>query len=136
MINPQWGLIQWIIYQIIIRIHFAVTLFQQNTGCSDSLIQLWLSQYIMVESGTWSNNPEISFLNHNASVHASHVAIYFSYVVLSATDLCFLLAHDIIAEPKLKHIPEVLFLSSTLPAQSEWVNPCSCTSLFEAYLKP
>ena len=28
MINPQWGLIQWIIYQIIIRIHFAVTLFQ------------------------------------------------------------------------------------------------------------
>ena len=31
MINPQWGLIQCIIYQIIIRIHFAVTLFQQVT---------------------------------------------------------------------------------------------------------
>ena len=30
MINPQWGLIQWIIYQIIIRIHFAVTLFQHS----------------------------------------------------------------------------------------------------------
>jgi hypothetical protein len=30
MINPQWGLIQWIIYQIIIWIHFSVTLFQQG----------------------------------------------------------------------------------------------------------
>jgi hypothetical protein len=30
MINPQWGLIQRIIYQIIIRIHFAVTLFQHD----------------------------------------------------------------------------------------------------------
>ena len=29
-INPQWGLIRWIIYQIIIRILFSVTLFQQR----------------------------------------------------------------------------------------------------------
>ena len=38
MINPQWGLIQWIIYQIIIRIHFAVTLFQQ---CPPSSLVQW-----------------------------------------------------------------------------------------------
>jgi hypothetical protein len=56
--------------------------------------------------------------------------------VLSATDFCFLVAHEIISEPKLKHSPEVLFLSSALPAQFELVNPCSFTSLFEAYLKP
>jgi hypothetical protein len=66
---------------------------------------------------------EIGFLNHIASVHASHVAIYSAYIVLSATDLCFLLAHDIIAKPKLKHIPEVFLLSSAFPAQSKYVNP-------------
>jgi hypothetical protein len=77
----------------------------------------------MVESGTWSNNPEISFLSHIAYVHASHAAIYFSSDVLSAIDLCFLLPQDIIGEPKLKHILEILFLSSALPAQSESMNP-------------
>ena len=34
IINRQWGLIQWIIYQIIIRILFTVTLFQRVQGCS------------------------------------------------------------------------------------------------------
>jgi hypothetical protein len=56
-------------------------------------------------------------------MHASHGAIYSTYVVLSATDICFLLPQDIIADPKLKHIPEVLFLSSTFPVQSESINP-------------
>ena len=69
----------------------------------------------MVDFGILSNKSEINFLNHIASVHAS--------VVLSATDFCFLLPQDIIAKPKMKHIPEVLLLSSALPAQSESMNP-------------
>ena len=77
----------------------------------------------MVESGTWSNKSKINFLNDIAYVHASHAAIYYASVVLSATDFYFLLPQDIIAEPKLKHILEVLFLSFALPAQSESVNP-------------
>ena len=36
--------------------------------------------------------------------------------MLSAIGLCFPLIQDIIAEPKLKHTPEVLFLSLTLLA--------------------
>ena len=56
-------------------------------------------------------------------MHASHVVMYFDFVVLSATDFYFLLPQDIIEEPKLKHIPKVLFMSSTLPAQSESMNP-------------
>jgi hypothetical protein len=66
---------------------------------------------------------EINFLSHTAYVHASHAAIYSASVVLSATDFFFLLPQDIIAEPKLKHIPEVLFLSYALPPQSESMNP-------------
>jgi len=40
MINPQWGLIQWIIYQIIIRILFTATLFQRVQGCSPEATHL------------------------------------------------------------------------------------------------
>ena len=77
----------------------------------------------MVDSGIWSNKSEINFLNHISSVHASHAAIFYASIVMSETDFYFLLPQDIIAEPKLKHMPEVLFLSSALPAQSECVNP-------------
>jgi hypothetical protein len=56
-------------------------------------------------------------------VHASHAMIYYDFVVMSATNFSFLPPQDITADPKLKHIPEVLFLSSALPAQSEYVNP-------------
>jgi hypothetical protein len=41
MINPQWGLIQWIIYQIIIRILFAVTLFQHFLSSFPRLFFHW-----------------------------------------------------------------------------------------------
>jgi hypothetical protein len=55
-------------------------------------------------------------------MHASHAAIYYDYVVMSVTEFCFLLPQDIIVEPNVKHIPEVLFMSSALPAQSESIN--------------
>jgi hypothetical protein len=77
----------------------------------------------MVESRTWSNNIEINFLNHTAYVHASHVVLYSTSVELSVKDFCFMMPQDIIAEPKLKHIPKVLLLSSALPNQSESMNP-------------
>jgi hypothetical protein len=51
--------------------------------------------------------------------------MYFASAVLSATDFCFLLVQDIIAEPKLKHTPEVLFLSSTLPTTLKLALPPS-----------
>jgi hypothetical protein len=41
-------------------------------------------------------------------------AIYFSSIVLSATDFCFLLTHDIVTKLKLKHIQVALLLSSAL----------------------
>ena len=45
-------------------------------------------------------------------------AMYSASTVLRETLDCFLLNHEIIADPKQKHPPDVLFLSETLPAQS------------------
>jgi hypothetical protein len=70
----------------------------------------------MVDSGIRSNKSEINFLSHTIYVHASHASIYSASAMLSATDFYFPLPQDIIAEPKLKHILEVLFMSSALPA--------------------
>jgi hypothetical protein len=52
---------------------------------------------------------------------SQHVAIYFAYAVLRAILDCFLLYHEVMANPKLKQHPEVLFLSEALPAQFESV---------------
>ena len=51
-----------------------------------------------------------------------HVAIYSAPVVLRETLDYFLLSHEIMADPKLKHPPEVLFLSDTLPANLNLYN--------------
>jgi hypothetical protein len=71
----------------------------------------------------WANNPTSNFLSQSASQEAIIVAIYSAYVELCATNACFLHIRDIIAKPKLKQHPQVLFLSVTLPAQSESVSP-------------
>ena len=55
-------------------------------------------------------------------------AIYSTYAVLRATLDCFLLSHEIMADPRLKHHHEVLFLSETLPAQSKSIQPYSLKS--------
>jgi hypothetical protein len=44
--------------------------------------------------------------------------MYSASAVLRAMLDCFLLYHEIMADPKLKQHPEVFFLSETLPAQS------------------
>jgi hypothetical protein len=54
-----------------------------------------------------------------ASQLAEHVVMHFSFVVLKEILDCFLLFHEIMADPKLKHHPELFFLSETLPTQSE-----------------
>jgi hypothetical protein len=56
-----------------------------------------------------------------ASQLAEHASMYSASVVLSAILDGFLLYHEIMADPRLKEHPEVLFLSKTLPAQSESV---------------
>ena len=56
-----------------------------------------------------------------ASQMAEHAAMYSAYAVLRAILDCFLLCHEVMADPRLKQHPEVLFLSETLPAQSESV---------------
>ena len=56
-----------------------------------------------------------------ASQLAEQAAIYSASVVLRATLDYFLHSHEIMADPRLKHPPEVLFIFETLPAQSEYV---------------
>jgi hypothetical protein len=63
-----------------------------------------------------------------ASQLAEHAAMYSAYVVLRAILDCFLLYHEIMVDPRLKQHPEVLFLSETLPTQSESVYPLSLKS--------
>jgi hypothetical protein len=59
---------------------------------------------------------------------AEHVAMYSASVVLREILDCFLLFHEVMADPRLKQHPEVLFLSETLPTQSESVYPYSLKS--------
>jgi hypothetical protein len=56
-----------------------------------------------------------------ASQLAEHVAMYSASVVLREILDCFLLFHEVMADPKLKQHPEVIFLSEALPSQSESV---------------
>jgi hypothetical protein len=48
-----------------------------------------------------------------------HATMYSISAMLRAMLDFFLLYHEIMADPRLKQHPEVLFLSKTLPAQSE-----------------
>ena len=56
-----------------------------------------------------------------ASKLVEHAAMYSTYVVLRAILDCFLLFHEVMADPKLKQHLEVPFLSEALLAQSESV---------------
>jgi hypothetical protein len=53
-----------------------------------------------------------------ASQLAKHATMYFASTVLRAILDCFLLCHEIMADPSLKQHPEVLFLSETESYQS------------------
>jgi hypothetical protein len=91
-------------------------------------MQLKLSHRIVVASISRSNRPINNLRSHIASELAEHVAMYSASAALRAMLDCFLLYHEIMADPKLKQHPEVLFLSETLPAQSESVYPLNVKS--------
>ena len=76
-----------------------------------------------------------SFRNQTASQVAMLAAMYSALAVLKATDFCFLLIQEIEVDPKEKQHPEVLFWSTTLPAQLASVYPSSLTSP-AVYLNP
>ena len=52
---------------------------------------------------------------------AEQVVIYYASVVLRETLDCFMLIHEIMVDPGLKHPLEVIFLSKPRHAQSESV---------------
>jgi hypothetical protein len=54
-----------------------------------------------------------------ASQLVEHATMYYASVMLREMFDCFLLFHEIMADPRLKQHPEVLFLSETLPSQYE-----------------
>jgi len=88
-----------------------------------------------VVSNVNPNSSLKSFRNHTTSHEDMLAIIYPASVVLKATDFYFLLIQDTEADPKVKHHPEVLLRSTTLPAQSTSVYPSSLTSL-AVYLNP
>ena len=53
-----------------------------NTGLSESLMQLWLSQWMIVESSFPLNKSDRSFLSQTTSLQASLAAIYSASAVL------------------------------------------------------
>jgi hypothetical protein len=84
-------------------------------------MQLWLSHRVTVASISRSNRPVNNFRSHMDSQLVEHAAMYSASVVLRAILDCSLLYHEVMADPRLKQHLEVLFLSETLPAQSESV---------------
>jgi hypothetical protein len=92
-----------------------------NTGFSVIFMKLWLSHRITVASIPRSNRPVNNFQSHMASQLAKHAAMYYASSVLRQKLDCFLLFHEVMADPRLKQHPEVLFLTETLPTQSESV---------------
>jgi hypothetical protein len=78
---------------------------------------------MIVGSSSALNKSESSFLSHTTSLLAAVAAMYFASAVLWAMVPCFLLDQAIIAKPKLKQYPEVLFQSTVLPIQSESAYP-------------
>jgi hypothetical protein len=98
-----------------------------NTGFFVIFMQLWLSHRIAVASISRSNRSVSNFQSHIASQLAEHAAMYYASVVMREMLDCFLLCHKIIADLKLKQLPEVLFLE-TLPAQSASVYPLNVKS--------
>ena len=126
-ITPHWtpSLIKW---------HLISMCFDRswNTGFSESLIQLWLSQKILVAFIIFLNKLKSSVLSYIASHVAILATIYSASAELIATDFYFSLHQEIILDPTLKQYPEVLFQSTELPAQSVF----NLTSSPRVYFNP
>jgi hypothetical protein len=84
-------------------------------------MQQWLSHRIVVAFISRSNRLVNNLRSHMASQLAEHAAMYSSSAILRAMPDYFLLYHEIMADPKLKQHPKVLFLSKKFLTQSESV---------------
>jgi hypothetical protein len=67
---------------------------------------------------------------------AKLAAMYLTSAELSDIESCFLLNKEITVDPKMKQHHEVLFVSISLPSQSESEYPCNFTPSPTKYLKP
>jgi len=76
-----------------------------------------------VGSNSALNKYRSIFLIHTASLLVALVAMYYASTLLWAMDPCLLLDQEIIVGPKLKKYSEVLFQSTVLPIQFEFVKP-------------
>jgi hypothetical protein len=74
-------------------------------------IQLWLSHRITVASISRSDRSVNNIRSHMDSQLVEHTTMYFSSVMLGPMMDCFLLCHEIMADPRLKQHPEFLFMS-------------------------
>ena len=77
-----------------------------------------------------------SFQSHIASHVVVLTTIYSAFAELNATEFYFLLHQETIPDPTLKQYPEVLFLSTELPAQFASVHPQSPMSSSRVYFNP
>ena len=123
------SLIWW--YQMSICLYLS-----WNTGLIESLMQLWLSQYITVGSKCEPNNPTRIFLIHIASHATKIAAMYSAFAEMSAMESYFLLYQENSVDLILKIPSDVLFLSVGLPSQSTFVKPCNFTSSDCLYHNP
>ena len=107
-----------------------------NTGLTEILMQLWLSQCIILGSKCEPKKPTRIFLIQIASHAAWLAAMYSASVELSATNFCFLLYQETVVDPILKIPPDVLFFSVGFPAKPTSVKPCNFTSSVCLYHNP
>ncbi|KAK2373802.1 hypothetical protein QL285_074813 [Trifolium repens] len=96
---------------------------------------LMLSQYNVRAFCSTSYSFSICFI-HTSCEQLLPAAMYSASAVDSATQFCFLLNQDIRLVPRKKHPPEVLFLSSALPAQSASQYPYRVESSQWEYIIP
>ena len=71
-----------------------------NIVFSVFFIQLWFSQIIITMSNSMSNNPDIIFRIYIASQQVKQDAMYSASAVLRETMDCFLINHEIMADPR------------------------------------
>ena len=105
------SIIKWYLSSICLVLLWKTKLF-------DNAIAEVLSQKIIV-APSWSWQRSLNILLIQTTWHVVVVAAtYSTFTVDNDIVGCFLEAHEISLEPKWKTYPNVLFLSSTLPAQS------------------
>ena len=81
-----------------------------NTGFADNLMQLWLSQWITMESNFFPNNPNNNFRNHMSWRAPMEVSMYLTLVEHKEIIGCFVLNHDVNCWLKTKIVSKGTFM--------------------------